>query len=153
MKNINNFIQEKLKISSKTKINSYDNITRQIINFLYAEPEDASKEELDIISNWVESNKIENITVLTTERVLEAYGLIDEYNDVSLEDVKNMFENDNFQINIINDSLYNHLSKNLGELVWKDTYEHCKIYIYNEEKAQDHYLVFQSRMAGNILFL
>lgn len=152
MNSLNQYIQEKLKINSNSKIYTHGHITEQIINFLYCEPSDVSKEEFNIISNWVESNKIDYITVITTEEVLEGYGLIDEYNDVSLEDVKKMFENEYFKINIINKSLYNKYKEYLGELKWKDAYEHCKIYIYNYEKTEETILTFQSRMAGNILF-
>lgn len=153
MINLNNFIIEKLKISSNTKINSYDDITNQIIVFLYNNPEEASKEEIDIISNWVESNKIKFITVITTKNVLEAYGLIDRYNNVSLEDVKDMFETENFKIQIIHQSLYDQYTNHLGKLKWKDKYDYARIYINDDKKNNDgSLLTFQSYSAGNILF-
>jgi len=149
MKTINNYIQEKLVINTKIKNQTYSSLVHEVLGFLWAEPEEASKEELKTISDWVESNKINDITVSTTENVLKSYEIIDKENGISLEDIKDGFENDHFRIQIIDESLYNKYSKNLGTQIWKDKYDYTKIFINNEQS----YLVYQSYMGGNIFFI
>ena len=131
MKQLNNFIIEKLKISSKSKINNYDSyyFTEIICEFLYQDIEDAEKNEYDIINNWVNQNNIKNLNILSTEIIIKNY--YDFYEDHELYDLKKYYSSKKNIDLILDDKLYNAIDKNqeLGEKVWNDKYGFTSIYI------------------------
>ena len=153
MKRLTQYIEEKLKINSKSKISkNFSYFTQLMISFLFDdEIESVPQEEVKVISDWVDSHNIKMLNIITTEKVLKDFGLIDKENDISLEDVQKAFETKDFKIFPIDEQIYEYISKNLGDLKFKDNFGYHKIYIFDNSK-ENSLLTFQSQIAGNIFF-
>lgn len=90
MKNLSDFIQEKLHISKYKEKSLLDGIC----DFLEYKEED--KDEIKIINKWIKDNDVENVVILTTENDLNSMNyfndddhteelnwLLEEYNDIN----------------------------------------------------------------------
>ena len=76
MKSINNFIIEKLKINSNTKIN---NELVEDIFYKYWGFVDEEKEIINVISQWVNDNNIEDVKPIADKETLaELDGIVDD---------------------------------------------------------------------------
>lgn len=143
MKQISLYISEGLRINKNTKItNEY---TKEILNFLYGEPDDCDPKEYKAIDNWVKDNKVEKISFVSTEDVLLGYG----FEDDDIKEYLDYFKDkDNLELYIDkDDGLYDQLCKKLGDEVWKDQYEHNILYVFNNR------LSLKSRFARGYIFI
>ena len=78
MKNLNNFIQEKLKINSKTQINNTEEICKYIYNNLWGIT-DENKEMYSAIEKWVKDNDVnEVIPIVHPESLNDISEFIDD---------------------------------------------------------------------------
>lgn len=78
MKNLNNFIQEKLKINSKTRINNTEEICKYIYNNLWGIT-DEDKEMYSAIEKWVKDNDVnEVIPIVHPESLNDVSEFIDD---------------------------------------------------------------------------
>lgn len=67
MKKINNFIQEKLKVNSKTKIKS--NVFEEILICWGLDEDD--NEINDVINNWIETNDVIDVQFVADKKVYD----------------------------------------------------------------------------------
>ncbi len=78
MKQLNNFIQEKLKINSKTQINNTEEICKYIYNNLWGIT-DENKEMYSAIEKWVKDNDVnEVIPIVHQESLNDISEFIDD---------------------------------------------------------------------------
>ena len=78
MKQLNSFIQEKLKINSKSKINNTDEVCKYIYNNLWGIT-DEDKEMYSAIEKWVKDNDVnEVIPIAHPESLNDASEFIDD---------------------------------------------------------------------------
>lgn len=153
MKNINQYILEKFKLNSDNIKKSLPYFTENILGILYQEIDDASKEEIQLISKWEKDSELEDLIIITTSQVLEKYQLIDPDNNVTLKDVLDKFENDNIKFTL-SGSLYDTYQKLIGNVKYESKYGFTKYYICNVRKDEtiSKILKFESKMAGCIYF-
>ena len=151
MRNLKDKILEGLKVNSKSKFIKESPITTQIIELLWGDPDEIDKKEKEAIQNWVEENKVNSVIVWTTKDFLEGYQLIDEENDVSLSDVLDMFEKDNFKfyLNMLKYDKFENMCKSKGKLIYEDKYGFNSYYI---KKKKNEILCFSARTSGYIFF-
>jgi len=78
MKDLNNFIQEKLKINSKTQINNTEEICKYIYNNLWGIT-DEDKEMYSAIEKWVKDNDVNEVFPIANQESLnDASEFIDD---------------------------------------------------------------------------
>ena len=147
MKDLKNIILEKLVISKNTKIRN--TFVDTILRFIYSEPEDAEDAEVKAITNWVKEENVEHLIILSTLEVLEKYGLIDPDNDYFEKELRNDFENDNIEILLEKRFYDGYSTKDLGEEIYKDKYEHNSLY----KNDKNHILTYKIGHTGNIFFI
>ena len=150
MELISKFIRKKLEINERLIINKNTKIKNHFVNailrFICSEPKDAEDKEVKLIEEWVNEENVEHLIILSTNDVLEKYGLIDP--DHSEEDLRKDFESDNVEI-ILEQRFYDGYSKDIGEEIYKDKYGFTSYYKNNK----NYTLTYKVKYTGNIFFI
>jgi len=144
MKALNTYIQEGIKLSSKSKVSN--KFESYILDILYAEPEDADPEEVKMINKWIKDNNVKYLTVVSTKDVLSNFGYNEE-NDNTIEELYNRYK-DKQDINIVlDDALYDKLYVSIGKVIYSSKYGREEYYAYKNK------LSFKFRNANYIFFI
>lgn len=151
MNNLKEYILEKFKLNSANIKKSLPYFTENILGILYQEIDEASKEEIQLISKWEKDSKLEDLIIITTTEVLEKYQLIDPDNGVTLEDIKKSYETDDIKF-VFSGSLYDTYKKLNGKLKYEDQYGYNKYYICKVPNTEISVLKYESISAGCIIF-
>ena len=144
MENLNNYIQEKLKINSKTKVNT---LLDRVISLLVI-PESIQNKVTDKINDWINGNlphnkkKIEGVVPIAypiTIEILIDNGvnkeITDEYaKNNPLENCEMCEDEYNNSYLLYNDEMYE-IRYNESILTFiNTTVEHYSLYLYNEKR-------------------
>lgn len=145
MKQIIEFINEKLIINKNTKVKDF--FIDTILKLLYTEPDDAEEKEVKVLSDWVKEENVEHMIILSTKNVFEKAGLINSSENYLEKDLRKDFENDNVEI-LLDKRFYDGYSKDLGEEVY-DNKDNWTIYRNNK----NYTLTYSFKRVGNIFFI
>ena len=152
MKQLNQYILEKFKLNSANIKKSLPYFTKNILSILWTDINEASKEEIKLISEWEKITELKDLNIITTSEVLEKYQLVDPDNRVTLEDIKKSYEEDDIKF-VFSGSLYDTYKKLNGELKYEDQYGYNKYYICSiDNNYEILVLKFESKFAGCIIF-
>ena len=151
MKQINQFIQEKLKINKDNK--TKDDFVETILSFIYTEPDDADKKEIEAISDWIKYEKVKNLKVITTEDVFKQYYMLDT--ESQIDNIKRNIETDDFKLILADDETYHSVESDDGinnYIVYQSKYNNegsCTI--YRNDKI--HLLIYHFNNIGCFFFI
>ena len=157
MKNLKDILYKNLLIKEKLIINKNIKIKNvfvdTILRFIYAEPEDAEDDEVNVITHWVKEENVEHLIILSTLEILEKYGLIDPDNEYLEKDLRKDFENDNIEIILDKTEFIKFIKDNGDEIykdeLYKDKYNRTGLYSNNELNL----LTYDIKTTGIIFFI
>ena len=142
MNNLNQYIQEKLKINSKSKIKNLEFFTDFIIEFLYGDDDNVDNEIINIINNFVKENKKSKLVINSTIDELYSYGFdgdeLDRY--MKMKDIELILDHSSV--------FHNYVYKILGETLYSDKYTFVHIYLSKDKttlinKFRNKYILFK----------
>ena len=130
MKQLTQYIQEKLQINKDSKVKN--SLLENIYSFLFNDDGDGSfDEERKVIKRWIDINKVKNVKIFSTKEVFEKYGYSEEDSDIKIEDViKDYKDKEHITIQLISDMIYEKLldKSDNNVLVYTNKYENFKIF-------------------------
>lgn len=153
MNNLREYITEKFKINSKN-VNKID-FVNTILSFIYTEPEDASQEEIKVLTNWVKTKGVKKIDIITRSDILKKYGMIESISEI--DEIKEKIENDNVKIRLVDDHQYYDFERNLNndndtEEIYKSKYDNEGSFIIFRNDSLN-LLAYHFKLIGYIFFI
>ena len=161
MNNLIDFIQEKLKINSKSKINKDNSdLTENIIDLLFLDEKgnyDSNINDIKYnINNWINKNDVNFISVICTLDVLDGVLYDAKSSTIKLKDeYNNTHQNIKIKIteyDIIKEIRNICIRKNKGKVLYEDKNKYFKLYSLDSIEPVN-ILLYYSSMIGTIIFL
>ena len=156
MNNLIDFIQEKLKINSKSKINNTYELSENIIDFLLTKKYYHLNDVKEVINNWIIEYNVDFVSVLCTLDVLDGVLHDDKSSTIKLKDeYNNTHKNIKIKItdyNIIKDIRNRCIRRNEGKIIYQDKKNNFTLYSLDSIKPINLLLYYASAF-GTIIFL
>ena len=138
MKQINNFIIEKLRINKDTKVNN--KFIQEILEFLFSKPSDADPKEVKIFQEWIKEYNIEHMTIICSKKDLQSY-----YVNTDVKEVIDAYKN-NDEVDLI---LQDNTFTDIGEEVYVDKDECVFIFI----NKTSNWMLYHAKDVADIYFV